>query len=127
MDDGPIQRTDQIIEPVDGPVSKSQLGEMSFSEEPIDIVVHESTDPNAENPVMVYCNGVPQFFLRGRRKPSSASSSKSWPGRSRQRSRPSAADDGRYHCQEVARPALPVLDRPGPQPERRGMDSQDTG
>jgi len=65
MDDGPIRRTDQIIEPVDGPVSNSMLGEMAFSEEMIDVVVHESTDPNAENPVMVYCNGVPQFFLRG--------------------------------------------------------------
>ena len=47
MDDGPIRRTDQIIEPVSGPVSNSML-EMAFSEEMIDVVVRVKRRPQCQ-------------------------------------------------------------------------------
>lgn len=39
--------------------------ELAFGEEIVDVVVHESTDKNAEPIVDVYCNGTPQRFIRG--------------------------------------------------------------
>lgn len=39
--------------------------ELAFMEEKIDVIVHESTDKNAEQVVDVYCNGTPQRFIRG--------------------------------------------------------------
>ncbi len=44
---------------------KKQLDEMAFMEEPVKIMVHESTDENAQLVVDVYCNGTPQRFVRG--------------------------------------------------------------
>jgi hypothetical protein len=43
-----------------------QLAELAFMEEYVDVMVHESADPNAENPVFTACNGVNQYFDRGR-------------------------------------------------------------
>lgn len=39
--------------------------ELAFNEEIIEVMVHESTDENAENPIFTSCNGVPQYFYRG--------------------------------------------------------------
>jgi hypothetical protein len=54
-----------LIEPVDKPVNKEWAEQMAFNEEIIKIRVHESTDKLAENPVEVFCNGMPQRFIRG--------------------------------------------------------------
>lgn len=39
--------------------------ELLFNEEQVEVMVHESTDDNSENPVFTSCNGVPQYFYRG--------------------------------------------------------------
>lgn len=39
--------------------------ELAFMEEPVEIEVHESNDPNAETVVDLYCNGIPQRIIRG--------------------------------------------------------------
>lgn len=39
--------------------------DLAFMEELVEVEVHESTDPNAEPVVDLYCNGIPQRFLRG--------------------------------------------------------------
>lgn len=44
---------------------KKTLDSMAFMEEPVKIMVHESTDENAQPVVDVYCNGTPQRFVRG--------------------------------------------------------------
>jgi hypothetical protein len=66
--DGPLAgmiRTDQNIEVVTDPLSKSYADELMFNEELVDVMVHESTDPNAEPMPDVYVEGVPQRFMRG--------------------------------------------------------------
>lgn len=64
--DGEIKRTDlSPIEAENAGPDKDRLDSLQMAEEMIDVMVHESTDPNADNPVMVYCNGVSQFFIRG--------------------------------------------------------------
>lgn len=62
---GEIVRNDQEIVIADKPVGDDYAKELSFMEEPVEIMVHESTDANADNPVQVACNGVNQFFFRG--------------------------------------------------------------
>lgn len=54
------------VEVVDGPGAMKYAEEMAFMEEKMEIVVHESTDPNAADPVQVNVNGRNQFFFRGR-------------------------------------------------------------
>ena len=44
---------------------KKTLDAVAFMEEPVKIMVHESTDENAQPVVDVYCNGIPQRFVRG--------------------------------------------------------------
>lgn len=39
--------------------------ELIFNEELVEVMVHESTDDNAENPIFTSCNGVTQYFYRG--------------------------------------------------------------
>ena len=39
--------------------------ELLFNEELVEVMVHESTDTNAENPIFTGCNGVSQYFFRG--------------------------------------------------------------
>lgn len=39
--------------------------ELLFNEEFVEVMLHETTDENAENPVFTSCNGVPQYFFRG--------------------------------------------------------------
>lgn len=64
-DIGNIQRTDQQIEVVDGPSLGDYAAELAFNEEYVEVTVHETTDKNAAMLVDVYCNGVPQRFIRG--------------------------------------------------------------
>lgn len=42
-----------------------QAQALIFNEEIVEVMLHESTDENAENPVFTACNGVPQYFYRG--------------------------------------------------------------
>ena len=62
---GEIIRNDQELEVSDKPMSANEFDELSFMEEKVEVMVHESTDPNAENPVHLGCNGVNQYVLRG--------------------------------------------------------------
>ena len=51
--------------PSQGGGDKQQFDELKFMEEHVEVMLHESTDPNAENPVFTSCNGVSQYFSRG--------------------------------------------------------------
>jgi hypothetical protein len=53
------------IEKADGETLKHKAAALAFMEEPVDVVVHESTDPNAEPVVSVFNNGIVQHFVRG--------------------------------------------------------------
>jgi hypothetical protein len=44
---------------------KAKAAALAFNEELVDVIVHESTDPNAEPIVQTAVNGVNQFFIRG--------------------------------------------------------------
>ena len=61
-------RSDLEIDIVDGPSLGNYAAELAFNEEPVDVVVHESTDKNEQMLVDVYCNGVPQRFIRGQQQ-----------------------------------------------------------
>lgn len=60
-----LVRVDQEIVIADSPQLDDYAAQLAFMEEYVDVVVHESTDPNAEPIVDVYCNGTPQRFIRG--------------------------------------------------------------
>ena len=56
------------------PITKSVKGkggldphmeELKFNEELVEVMVHETADENADNPVFTACNGVTQYFYRG--------------------------------------------------------------
>lgn len=38
---------------------------LAFAEEKVTVMIHDSSDPNDENPVQLACNGVNQFLFRG--------------------------------------------------------------
>lgn len=52
--------------PSGGAGDSKYVDELKFNEEMVDVMVHESTDKNAEDPVFTACNGVTQYFFRGR-------------------------------------------------------------
>lgn len=60
-----MARPDHEIIVADGPSLGDYAEQLAFNEEPVRVVVHESTDPNAEPLVDLYCNGVPQRLFRG--------------------------------------------------------------
>ena len=60
-----VKRDDRIVETVDGPVGSDFYAELAFMEEPIEVMVMESTAENPEPVVEVFHNGVPQRFIRG--------------------------------------------------------------
>ena len=64
-DQGVIERPDLDIQPIEGPNAESLASELAFMEEPIEVIVAESTDERAENPIFTAVNGVTQFFWRG--------------------------------------------------------------
>lgn len=53
------------IEIVPAAAVDSYAAELAFMEEPVEVEVHESSDPNAEPIVDLYCNGIPQRIVRG--------------------------------------------------------------
>jgi hypothetical protein len=53
------------LEVPDGPVARSQMEELAFNEEYVDVMVHESDSPDAEPLVEVFNNGARQIFPRG--------------------------------------------------------------
>lgn len=55
----------QVAAPSGGAGDSKQLEELRFNEEFVDVMVHESTDKNSEDPVFTACNGVTQYFFRG--------------------------------------------------------------
>jgi len=60
-----LVRVDQEIIQADSTALGDYAKDLAFMEEYVDVVVHESTDANAAQVVDVYCNGVPQWFVRG--------------------------------------------------------------
>lgn len=48
-----------------GAGEKKQFDELMFNEQMVEVMLHETTDENAENPVFTACNGVTQYFFRG--------------------------------------------------------------
>lgn len=59
-----IARPDREILTADG-IDMDYAAALAFNEELVDVVVHESTEPNASPLVDTYVNGVPQRFIRG--------------------------------------------------------------
>lgn len=54
-----------VIDVVGDGLDGSYAAELAFMEEKMEVLVHESTDANAEPIVQVACNGINQFFPRG--------------------------------------------------------------
>lgn len=46
-------------------IESNYANDLAFAEQKVEVVVHESTDPNAEPIVEVFNNGVRQNFIRG--------------------------------------------------------------
>ena len=46
-------------------MNKTYLDSLAFMEEPVEVMVHETQDANAENPVIVGSNGIFCVFFRG--------------------------------------------------------------
>lgn len=44
----------------------AEAQEEVFMNEYVEVMLHDSTDTNAENPVFTACNGVSQYFFRGK-------------------------------------------------------------
>ena len=64
---GPAKESleDAVIEPADRMPSKEWSEQMAMNEEKVKIIVHETTDKNANQIPDIYVNGIPQRFLRG--------------------------------------------------------------
>lgn len=61
---GGVERPDDLVS-VNKELNVSYLDELKFMEETVDVIVAESTDPNSEDVVSVFNNGVSQYFIRG--------------------------------------------------------------
>jgi len=55
----------KVSAPSGGGGDSKQFDELKFNEEFVEVMVHETTDKNAEDPVFTACNGVTQYFFRG--------------------------------------------------------------
>ena len=55
----------QEVEPVSAQNLSDKTAQLAFLEERLDVLVHESADPNAEAVVETWVNGIAQRFLRG--------------------------------------------------------------
>ncbi len=53
------------LEVIEGPSAGDKAARLAFLEEPVTIIVSESTDPNAEDPISVGINGRQVFIRRG--------------------------------------------------------------
>ena len=65
LNDGTLATGGLIVEPVAGSMNKSYLDELAFNEEEMVVMVNETSDENAENPVIVGNGGVFAQFFRG--------------------------------------------------------------
>lgn len=65
LDSGVIRPDEPKIMIPDGPVIDEYAKELAFMEEPVTIIVHETSNENEAPLVDVYVQGVPQFFIRG--------------------------------------------------------------
>lgn len=63
--DGTPTLSDAVIETVPGPNWKAHADALAFMEEPVEVLVHESADKNAQAIVETGVNGVSQRFIRG--------------------------------------------------------------
>ena len=67
--EGVIDRSairEEGVEIVPAAALDGYAADLAFMEEPVEVEVHESSDPNAETIVDLYCNGVPQRIIRGK-------------------------------------------------------------
>lgn len=55
----------EIVRAPKSSLDSKHAAELAFNEQLVEVIVHESTDLNAENPVFTSCNGVSQYFFRG--------------------------------------------------------------
>lgn len=60
--------TAAIVEPVERPVDKKWAEMMQFAEDLIEVTVHTTSEKNAEPFVLVACNGINQYFVRGQKQ-----------------------------------------------------------
>jgi hypothetical protein len=66
LKDGTLAVGGADIQAIDKPLNDEYVQELAFMEEEIEIMVMESSDEHAENPITVGCNGVFKQFFRGR-------------------------------------------------------------
>ena len=65
LKDGTLATSGNAIVTIDRPLNAELMEEIAFMEEEITIMVQETADENAENPVIVGNNGVFKQFFRG--------------------------------------------------------------
>jgi hypothetical protein len=64
--DGALEVDRPVIEPVEGPGALDKAARLAFMEEPVKILVHESSDPNDPDPSpLLRVNGRNQYIIRG--------------------------------------------------------------
>jgi len=66
LDDGTLAMGGIDIAAIDKPMNSDYFKELAFMEEEVRIMVHETEDQNAENPVIIGNNGIFKEFFRGR-------------------------------------------------------------
>lgn len=62
---GDVINTATQFEAIDKALNTDYMDELAFMEEDIEVMVMETSDENAENPVVVGCNGQFKQFFRG--------------------------------------------------------------
>ena len=54
-----------VVEPADRMPSKEWSDQMAMNDEQVEVMVHETTDKQANQIPDIYVNGIPQRFIRG--------------------------------------------------------------
>lgn len=62
---GPAKFKPTTIEPAESMPNKDWADNMAYAEQPIKVMVHDTTNPTDEKIVEVWVNGVAQRFMRG--------------------------------------------------------------
>lgn len=65
LGDGTLATGGVDLAAIDTPLESDYFKALAFMEEEIQVVVHETDDPNAENPIIVGNNGIFKEFFRG--------------------------------------------------------------
>jgi len=55
----------EVVIVAEGPSISEYAKELAFMEEIVEVMVHEAQGENPDRIVDIYCNGVPQRFIRG--------------------------------------------------------------